>query len=173
MADNVNGIDQSPAVVAQNSSDNYTLGDVIGNKTDTHAGDSIYSILEVLKDHNHSACNVYPYLAGGVQITGHATAYTLGAFAVIVPASTITSPFDIHHIVIEDISATGIYVVSLYAAEVLIGSTKVIKAAAQDSTDSIPFQTALIPANTQIQAKIASSSGGGDTITLSVKYHEY
>ena len=169
----INGKVSENAIPNQDSADNNTMADVLGNKTDTHDGDSVYALSEIQNDHVHKAAKVFPTLGAGVTVTGAAGAWTLGNYAEVAAANDITSDFDIHYIVVEDISATGVYELVLYAATTEIGRIRLVKSAAQDSVLSHPFQCAIQPANTQIQAKLASSSGGGDTITISLEYHEY
>lgn len=163
------------SVPTQDSADNIVWGDVIGNKSDTHNGDSLAARTETLLEHVHSASNVYPTLANGVTVTGGA-AWTLGSFVEIVPASTITSDFDIHYLSIEDISATDVYELVLYkgalASEIEIGRVRFVKNAALDATLNIPIQTKIIDANERISAKIASASGS-DNVTFSIFYHIY
>lgn len=162
-------------VPAQDSAKNVVWGDVIGNKNDTHSGDSLVGRIKTLLEHTHKPSKVYPTLANGVTVTGGA-AWILGAFAVIVPASTITDEFDIHHISIENISANDAYEIVLYsgadAAEVEIGRVRFTKNANLDSILNIPIQTPIIAANSQIKAKVASS-GGSDNVTVSIFYHTY
>ena len=150
-------------------------GDVIGNKTDTHSGDSLYGQVKVLNEHIHKPSQVYPTLASGVTVTAGA-AWTLGSFAVIVPASTIGNDFDIHHISVENISANDVYELVLYsgadASEVEIGRVRFTKNANLDSVFNIPFQTPLTAADSQIKAKLASSVGSNN-VTISVFYHTY
>lgn len=163
------------SVPSQDSADNTNWGDVIGNKTDTHDGDSIAARTETLLDHVHHQSYVYPTLANGVTITGGA-AWTLGNFTEIVPASTITSDFDIHHVSIEAISANDVYELVLYkgalASEVEIGRVRFTKNAALDATLNVPMQTPIVDANERISAKIASATGS-DTATISLFYHIY
>jgi hypothetical protein len=169
--------------------------DVVGNKADaavTTVG-TVASLIAYIKgllnqaalilvdtheliDHFHTEMKVYPTLAAGKTITGHATAWTLGVAAEIVPVNTITSIFDIHFVKIEAVSATDIYEVVLYsgaAADVEIGRFRTSKDAANTSFPPVAFCCPLQPANTKISAKCASSSGGGDTVTISIGYHTY
>ena len=60
----------------------------------------------IFEEHIHSAQKVYPTLADGVTLTGHATAWTLGAIVEIIPVNTITSVFDIHYLNIGAASVT-------------------------------------------------------------------
>ena len=162
-------------IPGQDSANNSYIQDVVGNKTDTHAGDSLYGKIETLTDHIHSTTKVYPTLANGVTVTGDA-AWTLGAFVEIVPVNTITSDFDIHFIDIEDISANDVYELVLYkglgGSEIEIGRIRFTKDAVQAGTVNQPFQTELIAANERISAKVASSSGS-DNVTISIRYHTY
>ena len=140
-----------------------------GKKT---AGDAVH----IIQDHIHGSSCVYPTLAVGTTVTGHATAWTLGAaFQEVIPASTIGSPFDIHHIDVEGISADGTYELVLYAVETEIGRVRASFSGIANSIAlaSVPFQCKIQDADTQIQAKVASSSGGEDTITISLHYHTY
>jgi hypothetical protein len=162
-------------IPGQDSVDNNYLQDVVGNKTDTHSGDSLYSLSETLNDHVHKPSKVYPTLAAGVTITCGTPAWTLGNFVEIVPASTITTDFDIHHLSIENLSANAVYEIVLYygGSDIEAGRVRVTKNTNFDSVFNVPMQTPIIPANSRIRAKIASDSGNADTSDLSIKYHEY
>jgi hypothetical protein len=61
------------------SADNNQMSDVIGNKTDTHDGDSLAAKIHTLEEHAHKPSKVIPALADGVVVTSSATAWTLGA----------------------------------------------------------------------------------------------
>lgn len=136
---------------------------------------SQFDILKVLSEHNHSEEKCYPTGASGVTVTGAAGAWTLGAYAEIVPVDTITKDFDIHHIVVEDASADDEYELVLYA-----GTTEIARRKVRPDTSifsgalpEIPIQTPMIAKNSQIQAKVMSKGGGSDTITISIQYHTY
>jgi hypothetical protein len=163
-------------VPSQDSVANLVWGDVIGNKTDTHNGDSLYAISEILLDHVHSAAKVYPTGAVGETVTaGDASPWTLGAYEEIIPASTIGTDFDIHYINVEGVSAAATYELVLYAATVEIGRIRFASVGipAADIFSSVPFQCSIQPADTQIQAKVMSSTGNTDTVTVSLYYHTY
>jgi hypothetical protein len=134
------------------------------------------SNIEILLDHIHMPCKVYPTLADGVTVTADATAWTLGAFVVVVPASTITAGFDIHHISVEALSANDIYELVLYSgadlSETEIGRVRFTKNANQDGTMDVPFQTPINAANSQIKAKLATNAGSS-TADISIFYHTY
>lgn len=159
-------------VPAADSADNVDSSDVIGSKLDTHDGDSIRAMSHRLDEHAHGASKCWPTLAAGVAIAGGAGAWELGNFVEVVAANDIGEDFDIHFISIDDLSAVDVYQIELYAVEVFIGCARLARTANQDSTTQVRIQTPIIPANTQIQAKVASA-GGGDTATISLFYHDY
>ncbi len=131
--------------------------------------------VRIMEEHVHSISNCYPTLAGGVTITGAAGAWTLGDFVEIVPVDTITDDFDIHYITVEGASASDTYEIVLYAATTEIARVRIsfIDIANSMTLPSVPIQMRIQPDGTQIQAKCASSSGGSDTIKISLHYHIY
>ncbi len=157
------------------SANNNLTSEVIGNKNDTHDGDSIRAVLHTLDEHTHKASNVYPTLASGATVTGGAGAWGLGNFAEVIPAGSITSDFDIHYVDIETVSTSDTYEIVLYAATTEIARARIsfLDVANSMTLPSIPIQCAIQPANTQIQAKVASKTGGNDTIQFSLHYHTY
>ena len=131
---------------------------------------------EVMEEHIHALSMVYPSLAGGVTITGGVAAWQEGAFAEIIPVDTITEDFDIHFIVVEDVSLDDIYELSLYAATTEIGRirlTATLTAGGRIIFPPIPFQCRVQAKNAQIQAKLANELGGSETVKISLHYHEY
>ena len=130
--------------------------------------------LRRLNAHIHSQGKVYPTLSDGVTVAAAAGLWALSAgFTEIIPVNTITSDFAIHYINVEAASDSDVYEIVLYAAEVEIGRARVtfIDIANSQTLPSIPFAAEVIPANTQIQAKIATKGGGSDTIGISLAYH--
>jgi len=160
---------------AQDSADNLFIQDVVGSKIDTESGNSLYSKSLRIEEHIHSACKVYPTLAAGITVTCGTPAWTLGAFVTVVPADTITTLFDIHWINPEDISAAGTYELVLYygPTDIEAGRIRFTKTVTQDPTFNKPMQTVIIPANSQIRARIASSGAAANTVDISIFYHPY
>ena len=130
--------------------------------------------LRRLHDHIHSQNKVYPTMVDGIQIVAAAGLWAPSAgFTQIIPIDTITSDFAIHHINVEGASDADTYEIILYAGETEIGRVRItfIDIANSQTLPSIPFMAEVVPANTQIQAKIATKGGGSDTIDLSLAYH--
>ncbi len=153
------------------TADNVDMVDVVGNKSDTHDGDSVRAMLHRLDEHAHKPSRTWPTLANGVDVVAGA-AWVLGNFAEVAAVNDIGVDFDIHHISVEALTANDVYEIVLYAGTTEIARARVVKNANQDGTMNIPVQCEILPANTQIQAKLASASGG-DTATVSLFYHEY
>lgn len=132
------------------------------------------SRVEQISDHVHSAGKVYPTLAAGEAVLTNVAAWTLGVFKQIIPASTIGSPFDIHHILVEVLDDIGVYELVLYygAGEIECGRVRFVKDAVFSGVLSVPIQTPIIPADSKIQAKCASSVGDSSA-TISLHYHTY
>lgn len=133
-----------------------------------------YDRLHTLSDHFHSPSKVYPTLAAGVSVVSGA-AWTLGNFTEIIPANTITEKFDIHWVDVEDVTDDETYELVLYAVETEIARIRFAAdnpAGNRITTSPVPVQMEIQEANTQIQAKLASS-GATETAIISVIYHEY
>lgn len=167
---------QDVTVPSQDSADNVDWGDVIGNKTDTDSGDSLYANIKTLLEHVHSPQKVYPTLAAAITVAGGAGAWTLGNFVTIVAASTITSVFDIHWIQLSNATADDEYELVLYYGATDIEAGRITFTADSSAQISVvspaPMQTVKIPANSQIRAKLASSTGS-DSVDVKIFYHTY
>ena len=160
------------AVPGVNSAANSESRDVIGNKDDDHDGNSILADVHTVLEHIHTASKVYPTLVAGVAVAGAAGAWGLGSFVEIVPNAGIGSAFDIHYISVEALDDNAVYELVIYAVETEIGRVRFTKNANQDGIANVPFITAIIPGGTQIQAKLASSTGNS-VATISIFYHTY
>ena len=157
------------------STENLNICDVIGNKDDTIAGHSLVSILRRVESRLNNPSKVYPTLANGVIIAGGAGAWALGAAVEVVPAAIIENDFLIYLVKVEAVSATDTYEVVLYsgaAADVEIGRFRTTRNVDFPEAGDVFFSTEIIEANTKISAKVASSGGGADTVTISLHYVE-
>lgn len=159
------------------STDNNTPADVIGSKTDTHNGDSLYSMTHILNEHAHKEQRVYPRLANPITLTKASGVWAdFPTPTEIVPASTITEDFDVHFVTISNISANGAYDLELYMgdalSEVFIGGATFVRTTNKDQA-SLEEQTIIVPANARISAAISSSNAAEDTADIKIEYHHY
>ncbi len=161
---------------AADSAANATMNDVIGNKSDTHSGTSLKAMAHTIDEHFHQEQKVYPTLADGVTLTTAAGDWALGTVVEIVPINMITSDFDIHEVVIEDVNTTDkTYELVLYSGP---GDTEIgrIRFAASTNKGGVPnatMQTPIIDANLRIRAALAIQDGTGKTAVVSIRYHTY
>jgi len=178
---------------------NDQMSDIVGNKTDTLAGDSLVGLVKAadakalaavtaaelavttavalqveFEKYFQSAAKCYPTLGNGIAVADGGV-WTLGAAVQIVPINTITSEFCIHHINVSSTSANDTYELVLYrdvACTLEVGRARTSRQAIQAQASNMPFMTPKIPANSGIWAKLASATGG-NTLVISIFYHTY
>ena len=160
-----------------NSPSNVFEADVVGNKTDDEQGSSAYSKVFRTDRHDHSAAMVYPSMTGGVAVTKDATPWTLGAFAVVIPAATIADAFDIHGINFDAFPTAGVYEIVLYSGpdggEVEIGRARFTRLGTTEVAFESPFMCPIQSAGSQIKAKLAGSNASASVVTISLRMHTY
>lgn len=149
----------------------------IGEPTDFPSlKDTVLAYSNAGYQHIHQPAKCYPTLADGIAIAGGVAAWTLGDFVELIPAETITTPFDIHYVNVEEASANDVYELVLYSglaeAETEIGRIRTLKATNQTGANSVQIQVPVQHANARISAKLASKTGS-DSLTVSVFYHQY
>ncbi|KKM81957.1 hypothetical protein LCGC14_1324510 [marine sediment metagenome] len=148
----------------------------IGENSDNHDGTTLFGRLRELIEHAHTAQKVYPTLADGVTITTGAGDWGLGTITEIVPANAISTEFDIHEVLVEDVNTQDkTYQLILYYGG---SDTECVRVrfAATSNKGGVPAQfamTPLIPANSRIRGQLAIEDGGSKTIKLSLRYHDY
>ena len=54
-----------------------------------------------------------------------------------------------------------------------LGNVRITSAAINSSLGTIPFMSRIIPAGTRIVGRVATITGGSDTLVISVNYHVY
>ena len=179
LLNNIEIVDGFHDVPSQDSADNAQMRDVIGNKTDTHDGDSLRAVAHIICEHFHSAVFIKPNLAGSVTLTSDAGAWAAmnATKTEIIPVGEITSIFDLHFMDISDISANGGYQIELYkggiGAEISIGNFGTGRNAVQSQEGARSIITEMLPANTRISAALSSSNAGANTLTIKLEGHMY
>ena len=155
-----------------NSDGNTTINQLIGNRNDNHDAQTIYAALHDLWEGMHHKQLVYPTLADAVTVATHANAWTLGDFVEIVPANAISIEFHIHHVHIVSASANGEYELVLYNGTTEMARLSFSRTDKKDDIEGLIIITPHCAANSQIQAKVASDSGG-DTMKVKLWYHRH
>ena len=177
--DDIEIVDGFHDVPSQDSADNAQMRDVIGNKTDTHDGNSMASHSHIFNEHFHSPVFIKPNLAGSITLTSDAGTWAAmnATKTEIIPAGGVTSIFDIHFMDISDISANGEYQIELYkggiGAEISIGNFGTGRNAVQSQEGARPIITEMLPANTRISAALSSSNAGANTLMIKLEGHMY
>jgi len=164
-------------VPAADSADNVDWGDVIGSKLDTHDGDSLYSRVDAVVDSIASERQVYPTLAVGATVVSAAADWTYGAYATVVPATTITNYFHILGISIESCDQNAVFQLELYkgGADDIVAAVRFAVVGGFFGNQVYIVGSEHIDAEEQIRARLASSDGTANqaTITMSVVYWEH
>ena len=156
----------------------------IGENDDGHESNTLFGRLMELIDHAHTAQKVYPTQAeeaggdegDGITLTTAAGNWALGTITEIVPASKITSEYDIHEILIEDVNTQDkTYELVLYygAGDTECGRTRFAATSNKGGVPAVAMATILIPANSRIRAQLAIQDGGNKTAKISLRYHPY
>ena len=157
-----------------NGSDNETINQLIGNRNDDDDTRTIYANLDDVWEGGHHESKVWPELADASEVTAHADSWVLGNYAEIAAANAISEKFHIHHLHIHAPSANGEYELVLYAATTEIARVTFTRTDKKDDIEGLDIIAPHCAANTQIQAKLASSNNASaDTLKLKFWYHEH
>lgn len=117
---------------------------------------------------------VYPTLAAGATVVSAATDWTYGAYAVVVPASTITSDYYVHNVSIESCDKNAVFELALYkgAGDDLIATIRFALVGGFWGNSVYVVTAETVEANAQIRARFASSDGQANqaTATISICY---
>lgn len=176
------GFNKGQWLPTKDSSSNRNINQTIGNKEDNPFSDnqmnpSIVGHLKASYYHIHNASVVYPIQADPVQLTAGTGAWTEGVNTEIIAALAKNNfSFDIHHVILGDVSANDDYEVRLYTgnsgSEVLWGTCAFTRDSNQVKGSQIPIQGSPIPKGTRISATL-SSRNGGNTANIKIYTHEY
>ena len=138
----------------------------------------------LIHEHIHEKGNVWPTVGAGgagwvagTNVAANAVAGTFGNYAIVIPAATVTLPFDIHWANIETIGTNGSYemIIAIGApgAEVEVSRIRFVRFAGNEPVNGRPVITPVLPANSAVSVKIAHSTAVAAQITVSLCYHTY
>ena len=171
-------------VPTADSSDNLLMRDVVGNKSDKSlsgpSSDSLYGIAAYMAYyHVHNPSLVYPRDADPATltaVTGGET-WSEGTKVEIIAQGEKSNAFDIHFVILGEISTTGNYVVKIYtgevASEVFWGECAFTRDTNQVRGSQVPIQGPPVAAGTRISASLLSGADDGETVKIKLYTHEY
>lgn len=165
------------AVPAADSTANVTTADVIGNKLDTHASNSLYGLLKEVYDYLNNERLCYPTLAAGTTVVSANANWTYGAYATVVPASTITNDFHIVAVSIEACDRNAVFQLELYkgASDDVVQAVRFAVEGGFFGNQIYVLGSEEVEANSQVRARLASSNGLAQVATtaISIVYYEH
>lgn len=129
--------------------------------------------------HVHSPSIVFPRDADPKTLAAvnDANTWSEGNKVEIIAAGAIADPFDIHFVILGDISADGNYVVKLYTGPigtpVFWGECAFARDTNQVRGSQIPIQGPPVPAGTRISASLLSGANNGETVEIKLYTHTY
>jgi hypothetical protein len=180
----VDTIDGFHDVPSADSSNNSKIRDVVGNKSDDAllgpGSSSLYLLAGYMGYyHVHSPSICYPRDADSATLTAvnDGNTWSEGSKVEIIPVNTINDPFDIHFVLLGDISANSEYVVKLYyggvGSETFWGECAFTRDTNKVRGSQIPIQGPPVPANARISASLLSENNNGETVDIKLYTHSY
>ena len=118
---------------------------------------------------------VYPTLAAGATVVSSTANWTYGAYAVIVPANTITNAFRVDALSISSCNRDAVFQLELYqgAGDDIITAIRFAVEGGFFGNQVYIIGSEIVAANSQIRARVASSNGAGAVATLRVSIVYY
>jgi hypothetical protein len=131
--------------------------------------------------HIHNPSYVYPNDCSLITAVTSAVANTFGNFAQLIPENGITVNFDIHWANIQDISASGTYIVEfhevsnadLQVSEKYLGGFSVSRQDNFTRSFQVYTQIPVVMANKRIGVRVKKSGAGAGNVVFNVSYHDY
>jgi hypothetical protein len=174
---NINGV-QSTVFSAQTSiaAETSAIKRVVGATADEEGINTLYGMAYELRAHNHGKSYCIPSLAPAIVLTGTSTSWELGA-KVLLGTSVIASPFDFHHINVENMTGTDTFQIRISEgatnASTFIADVRVVAATNQVKQEAVPIITPILAANKKTHAQVANLSTTAKSVSLSFQYHLY
>ena len=146
------------------------------NSTGELIAGSLGGLVQNLYNANYTQTRCYPTLAKGADVVSGVANWAISAgYSAIVPINTITSNYHVSAVIVETAGAfNGEYELVLYygAGHTLMATARFAVVGGFILNPFMLVPSVLIPANTQIDARLAYSLGGGGaaTVTMSIVY---
>lgn len=128
-----------------------------------------------IQEHLHSPQLVAPSGAAPITLTAGGGGWTLGNFGLdFIVANAVTSPFDLHWVVIAGADSNVWYEIIFYygGSDIECCRAAFGRSAVFTASITVPLQTEILPANSRIRGKMMDGTGGA-VCTAKVFYHIY
>jgi len=163
--------------IGANSTDVIFYRPVFVHNTDDVSDSSAYHELHVSSPKIMNPSPAILPANAGITVNGHNDAWSQGTLTQLIAADVITSPFIITGVNLQNATATNTYKLELFFGE----ATGDISLGIYEFTVGTDFKGAftpvnlslaggIIPANSYVGAKVASSTGGTDNVVITVSY---
>jgi len=160
------------AAPGADSANNVTTNDVVGNKTDTIAGNSLYSLLHRAEHDRHNMMGVFPTQAAGSALVSNNANWTYGGITeIMAAASAPAGDYHITRVVVEATNKAGVFELALYygAADTLFATVRYAVITALASAGIVlPITGPVITGGSRIRAQLASSDGFANQATQAI-----
>lgn len=137
----------------------------------------VSSTTDILNEHFHSICKVYPTLIAGKSVVTGSTAWELGEYTLFVGSGIINSDYDLHFIAVETLPTNGTYELVFYSGEANLNAecarARFNRINNNEVTTNLYVQSPIIKAGTILNARMAGSPAATVSGTLSIQYHTY
>jgi hypothetical protein len=147
------------------------------NSTGDRVTGSLGAYVTSLYNSNYTEGRCYPTLAAGATIASPVAGtanWTLGGYGAVVPINTITTAYFVWAVIIETCNQDAVYELAIYngAGHTLISTVRFSYLGGFFGNSVYRVPSVQLPANSQIDMKLASSNGFAfqATITASIVY---
>ena len=149
---------------------NVIISHLTGNRLDTPGHPTVVGWLKALLVYLYVERMCYPSMGEADPVETGAGAWVVGDETAILPATTITEPFQITDIdIVAD--STAEYGVRLKCDGETFFERKISLHQVFGSSDSLVVNSPICPANSAITAEIASSKSGTANMKISIHWH--
>lgn len=136
---------------------------------------NIATLVQAIFDGSENERRVYPTLANGATIVSANADWAYGAYATVVPASVITSDYQVLALSIESCNRNAVYQLELYkgGGDDIVTAVRFAVEGGFFGNQVYVIGSERVDANSQIRARLASSNGAAEiaTIAMSIVYY--
>ena len=139
------------------------------NSTGDMVDTSLAGRISQLYNANYTEGRCYPSLTDGATVESAAVNWTLSpAFWPVIPINTVGVPYHVSAVAIETCDKDGVFELAIYrgVANTLMATARFSSVTGFILNPFLLIPSVFIPANSQIDAKLAYNLGGGGKATI-------